>query len=69
MHVDRRVVGRSAGRHVDRPCGGSTFRHGLLEKSLNFLEILENVEILDIPPAGGHPFVKAPLFPFPIDSF
>ena len=21
-HVDRRVVGWSAGRHVDRPCGG-----------------------------------------------
>ena len=22
VHVDRRVVGRSAGRHVDHPCGG-----------------------------------------------
>ena len=22
IHVDRRVVGWSAGRHVDRPCGG-----------------------------------------------
>ena len=22
VHVDRRVVGWSAGRHVDRPCGG-----------------------------------------------
>ena len=34
IHVDRRVVGWSARRHVDRPCGGSKFRHGLLEKSL-----------------------------------
>ena len=24
-----------AGRHVDRPCGGANFRHGLLEKSLS----------------------------------
>ena len=22
IHVDRRVVGWSAGRHVDHPCGG-----------------------------------------------
>ena len=35
IHVDRRVVGWSAGRHVDRPCGGGEFRHGLLEKSVN----------------------------------
>ena len=33
VHVDQRVVGWSAGRHVDHPCGGK-FRHGLLEKSL-----------------------------------
>ena len=33
VHVDRCVVGWSAGRHVDHPCGGK-FRHGLLEKSL-----------------------------------
>ena len=33
--VDRRVVGWSAGRHVDRPWGGGgKSRHGLLEKSL-----------------------------------
>ena len=36
IHVDRRVVGWSAGRHVDHPCGGK-FRHGLLEKSLNLI--------------------------------
>ena len=34
IHVDRRVVGWSAGLHVDRPCGGGKFHHGLLEKSL-----------------------------------
>ena len=34
VHVDRRVVGWSAGRDVDRPCGGGNFRHGLVEKSL-----------------------------------
>ena len=34
--MDRFVVGWSAGRHVDRPCGGGKFRHGLLEKSLNY---------------------------------
>ena len=28
-------MGWSAGRHVDHPCGGRKFRHGLLEKSLN----------------------------------
>ena len=33
VHVDRRVVGWSAGRHVDHPRGGK-YRHGLLEKSL-----------------------------------
>ena len=33
IHVDRRVVGWSAGRHVHRPCGGKC-RHGLLEQSL-----------------------------------
>ena len=33
IHVDRRVVGCSAGRHVDHPCGGKC-RHGLQEKSL-----------------------------------
>ena len=39
VHVDRRVVGWSAGRHVDHPCGGGAkFRHGLLEKSLKILE-------------------------------
>ena len=32
VHVDWRVVGWSAGRHV-----GCRFRHGLLEKSLNIL--------------------------------
>ena len=25
IHVDRRVVGWSAGRHVDDPCGGANF--------------------------------------------
>ena len=35
IHVDRRVVGWSAGRHVDHPRGGK-FRHGLLEKPLNY---------------------------------
>ena len=39
IHVDRRVVGWSAGRHVDRPCGGGKFRHGLLEKSLKIAEM------------------------------
>ena len=35
IHVDRRVVGWSAGRHVDRPCGGGgKFRYGPLEESL-----------------------------------
>ena len=34
VHVDRRVVGWSVGRHMDHPCGGGKFRHGLLEKSL-----------------------------------
>ena len=38
IHVDRRVVGWSAGRHVDHPCGGGKFRHGLLEKSLKQLQ-------------------------------
>ena len=34
IHVDQRVVGWSAGRHVNHPCGGGgKFRHGLLEKS------------------------------------
>ena len=34
-HVDRRVVGWSAGRHVDHPCGGGgKIGYGLLEKSL-----------------------------------
>ena len=33
-HVDRRVVGWFAGRHVDHPCGGGgKFRYGLLENS------------------------------------
>ena len=35
LHVDRCVVGWSEGRHVDHPCGGGKFRHGLLEMSLN----------------------------------
>ena len=34
IHVDRHVMGWSAGRHVDHPCGDK-FRHVLLEKSLN----------------------------------
>ena len=41
VHVDRRVVGWSEGRHVDHPCaggGGGKFRHGLLEKSLIEIE-------------------------------
>ena len=39
IHVDRRVVGWSAGRHVDCPCGGGKFRHGLLEMSLKKKEV------------------------------
>ena len=36
VHADRRIVGWSAGRHVDHPCGWQLFFcHGLLEKSLN----------------------------------
>ena len=36
--VDRRVVGWSAGGHVDHPCGGGgEFRHSLLEMSLILL--------------------------------
>ena len=31
-------MGWSAGRHVDHPCGGGKFCHGLLEKSLIFSE-------------------------------
>ena len=38
VHVDRRVVGWSAGRHADHPCGGGKFRNGLLEKSLIFTQ-------------------------------
>ena len=38
VHVDRRVVGWSAGRHVDHPCGGK-FRHGLLEKLLTLARV------------------------------
>ena len=37
VHVDRRVVGWSAGRHVDRHVDryvGGKFRHGLLEMPL-----------------------------------
>ena len=33
--MDRRVVGWSAGCHMDHPCGWGKFRHSLLEKSLN----------------------------------
>ena len=35
IHVDRRVEGWSAGRHVDHHVGGGgKFRYGLLEKTL-----------------------------------
>ena len=37
IHVDRRVVGWSAGRHVDHPCGGK-FRHGLLQKNIDKMQ-------------------------------
>ena len=45
IHVERRVVGWSAGRHVDHAHVGGKFRHGLLEKSLILLRDLERLLI------------------------
>ena len=47
--VDRRVVGWSAGRHVDHACGaGGELANGLLEKSLNVTSQKENTKRLSV---------------------